>query len=227
MKKLTAGAGEIFGVIGLGRFGSALAETLAKAGMDVIVVDRDEAAVRRVRDYVHSAFVCQELTVDNLTEAGIQSCDVVIVCIGSLIDVSVLTTLRVVSMGVKRVISKAINQEHGEILEKIGAEVVYPERDMAVRLGKRLISRNFLDYVSLDNNVEVRRIQAAGKLIGATVQDIDTRKKYGLNIVAIERDHRTDTDFSPQFRFESGDIISVIGRTDRIEKFESDIQAGD
>ena len=68
---------------------------------------------------------------------------------------------------------------------------------------------------------------AAGKLIGATVQDIDTRKKYGLNIVAIERDHRTDTDFSPQFRFESGDIISVIGRTDRIEKFESDIQAGD
>ena len=218
---------DFFGVIGLGRFGTALVQCLAEAGKEVVAIDSNESRVKEIRKYTDNAYVVDVLDNESLEEMGIQNCDTVIVCIGEQLDISVLTTMLVVGLGVPHVIAKATSIVHGAILEKLGAVVVYPERDMAVRLGKRLISRNFLDYVSLDNNVEVRRIQAAGNLIGATVQDIDTRKKYGLNIIAIERDHRTDTDFSPQFRFESGDIISVIGRTDRIEKFESDIQAGD
>ena len=221
MKKLTAGAGEIFGVIGLGRFGSALAETLAKAGMDVIVVDRDEAAVRRVRDYVHSAFVCQELTVDNLTEAGIQSCDVVIVCIGSLIDVSVLTTLRVVSMGVKRVISKAINQEHGEILEKIGAEVVYPERDMALRLAQRLSSNSVIDYINLSIDLEIAEISATSQLIGHSIIELELRRKFRLNIIALQHGKSTTTNIDPNYRISDGDVIAVIGRTADIDRFRA------
>ena len=86
MKKVKHEDGEIFGIIGLGRFGSSLAVSLANAGLDVIVIDRDEAAVRRVRDHVQSAYLCDELTTDNLMEAGIQNCDVVVVCIGSHID---------------------------------------------------------------------------------------------------------------------------------------------
>ena len=127
----------IFGIIGLGRFGTALAITLAEAGKEVIVVDQNEEKVKAMRQYTEYAFVCDNLSKEALSEVGIQNCDTVVVCIGSKIDTSILTTLNVVSLGVPRVISKATSQDQGAVLEKIGAEVVYPERDMATRLGKQ------------------------------------------------------------------------------------------
>ena len=142
MKKQMAAT---YGVIGLGRFGTALATTLAKAGKEVIVIDRIESKVKEMRQYTDYAFVVDELSEQAMRETGIQNCDVVIVCIGEKVDVSILTTMSVLEMGVPRVITKAISQEQGAVLHRIGAEVVYPERDMALRLGKQLISGNFLD----------------------------------------------------------------------------------
>ena len=155
-----------FGIIGLGRFGTALAISLAEAGKEVIVVDRSESKVKEVRQYTEYAFVSDDLSLETLREIGLQNCDVVIVCIGEKVDISILTTMRVVDLGVPKVIAKAISEEQGAVLKKIGAEVVYPERDMALRLGKRLVSRNFLDYVSLDNSVEIRQIRISDKIIG-------------------------------------------------------------
>ena len=143
-------ANSTFGIIGLGRFGTALAITLAEAGKEVIVVDQNEEKVKAMRQYTEYAFVCDNLSKATLSEVGIQNCDTVIVCIGSRIDTSILTTLNVVSLGVPHVISKATSQDQGAVLEKIGAEVVYPERDMAIRLGKKLLSGNFLDFIFLD-----------------------------------------------------------------------------
>ena len=130
-------ANSTFGIVGLGRFGTALAITLAEAGKEVIVVDQNEEKVKAMRQYTEYAFVCDNLSKATLSEVGIQNCDTVIVCIGSRIDTSILTTLNVVSLGVPHVISKATSQDQGAVLEKIGAEVVYPERDMAIRLGKK------------------------------------------------------------------------------------------
>ncbi|MGI6029275.1 MAG: potassium channel family protein [Candidatus Heteroscillospira sp.] len=220
MKRVKKQDGEIFGVIGLGRFGSALAVSLAEAGLEVVAVDRDEAAVRRVRDKVEQAFVCDELTTANLLEAGIQDCDVVVVCIGSLIDVSVLTTLRVVSMGVKRVISKAINKEHGEILEKIGAEVVYPEHDMALRLAQRLSANSVIEYISLSVDMEIAEFEAEGELIGKTVMDLELRRRFGLNIIAIQHGGRTTIAVDPHYRFEPGDVLVVIGDGSDMARFK-------
>lgn len=121
-------------------------------------------------------------------------------------------------------IAKAISRDQGAVLEKIGAEVVYPERDMALRLGKRLVSNNFLDYISLDNEVEIQQIPVASKMVGMTVQEFNIRQKYGLNIIAIERGHVTDIEVSPQYRFGNDDIIVVIGRVEKIKRFESDIE---
>ena len=168
---------ESFGVIGLGRFGTALALTLAKAGKEVIVIDRSEAKVKELRQYTDYAYVIDELTSEALREVGIQNCDTVIVCIGEKVDTSILTTMCVVEMGIPHVIAKALTAEQGAVLERLGAQVVYPERDMAVRLGKRLISRNFLDYVSLDNSVEIRQIIVSGKLVGKTIMEYGIRKK--------------------------------------------------
>ena len=138
-----------FGVIGLGRFGTALVKTLAEAGQEVIAVDKDEQKVKAVRKYTDYAFVVGTLNEESLQETGVQNCDTVTICIGEQLDVSILTTMQVIKMGIPHVISKANSQEHGEVLKQLGATVVYPEADMAVRIGKRLISRSMLDYISL------------------------------------------------------------------------------
>ena len=210
----------IFGIIGLGRFGTALAITLAEAGKEVIVVDQNEEKVKAMRQYTEYAFVCDNLSKEALSEVGIQNCDTVVVCIGSKIDTSILTTLNVVSLGVPRVISKATSQDQGAVLEKIGAEVVYPERDMATRLGKRLISGNFLDFIFLDNDIEIQQVPVSDSLVGKTIREINIRKKYSLNIIAIEHQQDTIIEFAPDYEFLKEDIIVVIGKLQNIRKFE-------
>ncbi len=213
-----------FGVVGLGRFGTALVKTLAEAGQEVIAVDKDEQKVKAVRKYTDFAFVVENLNEESLQETGIQNCGTVTICIGEHLDMSILTTMLAIRMGIPHVISKANSQEHGEVLKQLGASVVYPEADMAVRIGKRLISKSTLDYVSLDDDVEVRRIQVGGKLVGATVQELNVRQVYGINVIAVERDHQTNVEFSPQYRFSGEEIIAVIGKIDKIDRFEQDIQ---
>ena len=210
----------IFGIIGLGRFGTALAITLAEAGKEVIVVDQNEEKVKAMRQYTEYAFVCDNISKEALSEVGIQNCDTVVVCIGSKIDTSILTTLNVVSLGVPRVISKATSQDQGAVLEKIGAEVVYPERDMATRLGKRLISGNFLDFIFLDNDIEIQQVPVSDSLVGKTIREINIRKKYSLNIIAIEHQQDTIIEFAPDYEFLKEDIIVVIGKLQNIRKFE-------
>ncbi|HJD26072.1 MAG TPA: TrkA family potassium uptake protein [Candidatus Blautia intestinipullorum] len=212
-----------FGVIGLGRFGTALAISLAEAGKEVIVVDRSESKVKEVRQYTEYAFVSDDLDMETLREIGIQNCDVVIVCIGEKIDISILTTMRVVELGVPKVIAKAISVEQGAVLKKIGAEVVYPERDMALRLGKRLVSRNFLDYVSLDNSVEIRQIRVSDKIKGYSIEELGIRPKYNLNIIAIESGKITNIEVLPGYRLQADDIMVVIGKVSNIDRFEESL----
>ena len=105
-----------YGIIGLGRFGTALAKTLSEAGEEVIVIDNTESKVKELRQYTENAFVAETLTKEVLEEIGIQNCDTVVVCIGEKIDTSILTTLNVVSLGVPRVIAKAISPDQGAVL---------------------------------------------------------------------------------------------------------------
>ena len=119
-------AAESYGVIGLGRFGTALVKTLAAAGKEVIAVDKDEAKVKAVRGYTDYAFVIDELDETSLKETGMQNCGTVTICIGEQIDISILTTMLVTKLGVPHVISKAASEVHGEVLKRLGAEVVYP-----------------------------------------------------------------------------------------------------
>ena len=157
---------DLYGVIGLGRFGTALVQTLAEAGKEVIAIDKNEEKVKAVRRYTDYAFVVDNLSEDALKETGMQNCGTVTVCIGEQVDISILTTMLVIKLGVPQVIAKAASEVHGEVLKHLGATVVYPEADMAVRIGKRLISGNLLDYIALDDGVEVRRIAVGGKAAG-------------------------------------------------------------
>ena len=213
-----------FGVIGLGRFGTAIAEYLVEAGKEVIIVDRVEERVCELRHLTDYAFIVDNLTKETLEEIGINNCDVVIIGIGEKIDASILTTLNVISMGVPRVIAKAINRDHGTVLKKLGAEVVYPERDMALYMGKYLVSNNFLDFISLNNDVEIQQFSVTDSMIDVSVKELDVQRKYKLNIIAIDRGAITDLEISPEYHFHRGDSIILIGRIKNFKKFVADLE---
>ena len=169
-----------YGIVGLGRFGMALAIELAEAGEDLVVLDQDEEKVRALRDYTEAAYVVKALDKKTLEETGIQNCDVAVVCIGEKMDVSILTTLHLVSMGIPTVIAKAASEEQGQVLRKLGAQVVYPEHDMAIRLAHRLETTGMLDFVQLSEQVSISKLEVPTKMIGKSVVDVNLRGKFGL-----------------------------------------------
>lgn len=209
-----------FAIIGVGRFGSALATTLALAGHQIIICDRDPERVKELRELTPYAFVVEHITKEALDEIGVRNCEVGVVCIGNAIESSILATLHLINLGVPRVIAKATTKEQGQILERLGAEVVYPEHDMGVRLGKRLLSNHLIDYFSLNADTEIYEMSVPDSIVGKTVAETDLRAKYGLNIIAIEHGDETITNIDPEYTFEFGDGIVVLGHIGSIEKFE-------
>ena len=187
-----------YGIVGLGRFGYALATELAKSGAELLVLDGDEEKVREMREITENALVVKSLDKKTLAETGIQNCDVAVVCIGEQIATSILTTLNLV----------------GEILAKLGAEVVYPERDMAVRLANRLETGRVLDSIQLSERLTISKIIVPDKLAGKTVVDANLRSRFGLNIIAIASGSHVQENISPNYSFCKGDILFLSGSRD-------------
>ncbi len=208
------------GIIGLGRFGMSLAHELTSKGREIICVDKEEKKVKEILNFTDYAYVSEDLTQETLEELGFKECETVIVCIGEKIDVSILTTLNVISLGVKKVIAKAGSEEQGRVLERLGAEVIYPDKDSADRLAKKILSNNILDFISLNENIEIVEIKIPKRYVGVALMDSDIRRKFNLNIVAIERDDEIDINISPKHVFEEKDAIVVVGNKDNIAEFE-------
>lgn len=202
---------ESYGIVGLGRFGTALATQLAQSGCELLVLDRDEEKIREMRELTDNAYVVSNLEKKTLQDTGIQNCDVAVVCIGSHIDTSILTTLNLVSMGIPTVIAKATSADHGAILEKLGAQVVYPERDMAVRLANRLENARMLDFVQLSEKINVTKMRVPAQLVGKTVAQADLRARFGLNIMALERQGSVVETVRPNQELQKEDILYLSG----------------
>lgn len=216
MKKKT------YAVLGLGRFGMPLATKLAQSGADVIGVDMDEERVRAFREYSEYAFVAKKLTKEVLEDIGIQDCDVAVICIGSRVETSILVTLNILNLGVPSVISKASSAEQGEVLRRLGADVVYPERDMALRTAKKILRENLVDYLSIGKDIEIIEIEISNKMINKTILELDLRKKYKLNVIAIRHDEESDIEVRPDCILHEGDTIAVIGREENVTRFVDD-----
>ena len=185
-----------YGIIGLGRFGESLALSLANSGAEFMVIDKDEEKVREMRDYTENAYVVQTLDKKSLSATGIQNCDVAVVCIGEHIDTS-----------------------HGEILAKLGAEVVYPEKDMAERLANRLIASQVIDVIQLSEKINISKVMLPDRLEGKTVVDINMRKKFNVNIIAIENNGEVMQVVNPEYVFRNGDILYLSGSSEGLNKF--------
>lgn len=218
MLKRSAREKNTYGIVGLGRFGMALALELAKAGADLIVLDHDEEKIREMREYTENAFVVSSLDKKTLMETGMHNCDVAVVCIGEAMGTSILTTLHLVSLGIPSVMAKSTSTEHGEILEKLGAKVVYPEQDMAIRLANRLEASQMLDYIQLSEKLNISKLMVPEKMIGKTVLEVNLRKQFGVNIIAVENDGSLNEMVTPDYIFRRGDILFVSGSKEGLNK---------
>lgn len=212
---------ELYGIIGLGRFGFALAQNLVKAGKEVIVLDKNADIIKQAASFTENAFIVPNLTQQTLEEVGIQNCDTVVVCIGDKIDVSVLTTMHLINMGIPNVISKANSSDQGMVLEKLGAKVVFPETDMAIRLANRLVSSQIMEYISLNDEIDITELRLPEQIQNLSIKDMDIRKNYNLNIIAIKRGDDISTEITPDLVLNGDDVIVVIGKNLNIKKFEN------
>lgn len=210
-----------YGIVGLGRFGYALATELAQTGAEVLVIDRDEEKIRELREYTENAYVVKNIDKKTLTDTGIQNCDVAVVCVGEQMDTSILTVLNLVSMGIPKVIAKAASAEHGLILEKLGAEVVFPERDMAVRLANRLETSRVLDIVQLGERINVTKLKIPDRIVGKSVREVNIRARFGFNIIAVENGSKVTETVTPEYVFRQGDVVYLSGRKEGIMKLNT------
>ena len=222
MKKQT------FAVIGLGRFGGSVCKTLADAGQEVLAIDKYESRVNDYKDIATQAVVADAQDEDVLRSLGIRNVDHVIVAIGEDIQASILVTLMVKEQGVKYVTAKAQNEYHAKVLEKLGVDrVVHPERDMGVRIGRSLTSKNMVDYLDLDANFKFAEILITNpEFVGKSLAEMDFRDRYGLNVIALAHSRQEMVLPSAGDVLTENDSILVAGPTRAIDKFEELMQKG-
>lgn len=217
-----------FIVIGLGRFGSSVAETLYSLGNEVLAVDIDEEAVQNIADRVTHAVQVDANDEASLRALGIGNFDVAIISIGSDIQANILSTLLVKEMNVKHIITKANNAMHAKVLYKIGANrVIFPERDMGVRVAHNLCSSSILDYIELSPDFSIAEIVCPSVWEGNSLKALNLRAKYGINVVAIKRESDIDISPSADMIIEAGDIIVAIGGNNELNNIERLVGKGE
>lgn len=212
-----------FAVIGLGRFGSAMARTLVELGQDVVGIDSDEDRVRRLADVTSQAAQLDATDLRALKEVGVQDVDVAVISIGENIEASLLVVMQVMELGVEEIIAKAVTELHGRILQKLGVKrVIYPERDMAVRVAHSLVVPHSLDYIELSRDFSIVEIPAPAEFVGKSLKQLELRPRYGLTLIAVKR--RPDnsdgevTNIAPSADeiIEANDVLSLLGANERL-----------
>lgn len=210
-----------FAIIGMGRFGSAVAKTLSQSGFEVLAIDRNEETVQDVSAYVTHAVQADSTDEEAMRALGIRNFDVVVVAIGEDIQASILTTLILKEMGIATTIVKAVNDLHGKVLKKIGADkIVYPERDMGQRVAHHMISTNIIDYIELSADYSILEIKASKQMIGKSLRELDVRAKYGCNVIAIKQNEQMIIPPSAEELIKQDDILVIVGKNSSLQTFE-------
>ena len=212
-------------VIGLGRFGVSVAQTLFELGNDVLALDLNEEKVQNIADAVTHAVQADATDENSLRAIGIRNFDVAVVSIGEDIQASIMATLLLKEIGVKQVITKANNAMHAKVLRKIGADkVIFPEKDMGARVAHNLVSSNILEYIELSSDYSIAEFVSPKSWSDKSLIELQLRGKYGINVVAIKRNNEIDVSPSADEKIESGDIIVAIGSIEDLNKLEHVIE---
>ncbi|WP_392454916.1 potassium channel family protein [Chryseomicrobium aureum] len=210
-----------FAVFGLGRFGGSLVKELAEMKQEILAVDLNPERVDYYSQYATQAVVASGYDEKTLRAFGVRNIDHAFVSFGEDIQASVLTTMVLKELGVPKVWAKAHDENHGKILEKIGADrVIHPERDMAKRITHNLHSSKIIDFIELSNSFSIAEIKVTERSIGKKLSELDLQKRFNVNLVAIQRGQQTILSFTEDEEVQRGDLIVVIGNNDDIENFD-------
>ncbi|WP_066384351.1 potassium channel family protein [Neobacillus mesonae] len=209
-----------YAVIGLGRFGLNIANKLFESGQDVLGIDVNEERVDEAQSYVTHAVIADSTDAEAMKAIGIRNFDTVIVAIGNDIQASILSVLVLKEMGVPKVIAKALNKLHGQVLEKVGADwVVFPERDMGIRVAHQLLSPNVLNFIEISKDYSVEEVKIPQRMIDRSLREIDFRAKFNISVIAIRHGHEIYISPSPDKLLDEGDVLVVIGKNSDLERF--------
>lgn len=210
-----------FAVIGLGRFGNSVAKSLTVMGYEVLAIDANQESVQEIVSIVTHAVQADATDENALKALGIRNFDVVIVAIGHHIQASILVTVILKELGVKFVVAKAQTDLHGKVLVKVGADkVVYPERDMGVRVAHSLVSSNVLDHIELSPEHSILEVVAPENMVGKTLRQSALRAVYGVTVMAVKRGNELIVSPSADEPIEENDILVVIGENNRLHNVE-------
>ena len=208
-----------YAVFGLGRYGSAVAKELVNNGMEVIAVDSEQSTVNDAAAYL-PVCKCADITDKEVIDRlGIADIDTVIVCMAGNLEASVMAVTLCKEVGVKTVIAKCANETHQKILLRVGAdEVVFPEKESGIRLAKNLLSSGFIDMLSLSNDVSIVEISVKDEWVGKNLIELNLRKKYGFNIVALRNGESVNANIDPSAPLTKEMTLVVIANTDKLAK---------
>jgi trk system potassium uptake protein len=209
-----------YAVIGLGRFGTSIISKLYEAGEEVMGIDINNELVDDVKSSVTHAVALDSTDEESLKSVGIRNFDYVIVAIGNDMQASILTVMLLKEIGVKKVIAKALNKRHGQLLDKVGADwVIHPERDMGERVAHQLLSPNVLNYIELSNEYSIEEIMIPSSMKKKSLRELDLRAKYNVNAIAILSNENLIISPSPDQIIQNGDKLVVIGPRDDLNDF--------
>ena len=209
--------GKQYLVIGCGRFGSSVAKKMCQLGNEVMVIDKDEDSINNIAELVTHTAIVDVTEERDLKSIGLGNFDVVIVAISSDIRASIMATVMAKEMGVPKVVCKAKDELQAKVLYKIGADkVVFPERDMGIRLAYNLASENILDQINLDPEYSIMEIVTPQNWVGKTIIELNLRAKYDITVLAVKTQSGLKVMPSPNYKMQEKNILIIIGNTDKI-----------
>ena len=204
-------------VIGCGRFGSSVAKKMCQLGNEVMVIDKDEDSINNIAELVTHTAIVDVTEERDLKSIGLGNFDVVIVAISSDVRASIMATVMAKEMGVPKVVCKAKDELQAKVLYKIGADkVVFPERDMGIRLAYNLASENILDQINLDPEYSIMEIVTPQNWVGTTIIELNLRAKYDITVLAVKTQSGLKVMPSPNYKMQEKNILIIIGNTDKI-----------
>lgn len=214
-------ANKTYAVFGLGRYGLAVARELIENGMEVIAVDAEQKIVNDAAAYLPVCKCADVTDAEVISRLAIGNVDTVIVCMASNLEASVMAVTLCKEAGVKSVIAKCANEIHQKILQRVGADkVVFPENESGIRLAKNLLSSGFIDMISLSKDVSMIEIDVKDEWLGKNLIELNLRKKYGFNVVALKKDEEVSVNINPEQVLDKDTTLIVIANTTKIAKWK-------
>lgn len=210
-----------FAVIGLGKFGFQVAKSLYEEGNEVVAIDSDKARIQLIDHYCTQAVILDAKDKERLRSLGLEHMDSVVVSTGTHISTSILLSLHLQEIGVKRILVKALDEDHAKILKRVGAtEIINPEKDMAMKVARNLSTPNVLDFIPLEQGFSLVQVAASKPFIGKSLGELDMRARYNVYVIGIKGDGPGTFTLVPPADtvIKATDTLIMLGHTDNIKK---------